>query len=51
MKTINLKMRDSPNTFRQGGQRGDHRMVKLAIPLPKERHERRAVHVPHLRLN
>jgi len=37
MKTINLKMRDSPNTFRQGGQRGDHRMVKLAIPLPKER--------------
>ena len=37
MKTLNLKMRDSPNYFRHGGQRGDHRMVKLVIPLPKER--------------
>jgi len=37
VKTINLKMRDSPNYFRHGGQRGDHRMVKLVIPLPKQR--------------
>ena len=37
MKSINLKMRDSPNFFQHGGQRGDHRMVKLVIPLPKER--------------
>jgi len=37
VKTINLKMRDSPNYFQHGGQRGDHRMVKLVIPLPKER--------------
>jgi hypothetical protein len=37
MKTLTLKMRDSPNYFRDGGQRGDHRMVKLVIPLPKER--------------
>ena len=37
MKTINLKMRDSPNYFQHGGQRGDHRMVKITIPLPKER--------------
>ena len=37
MKTLNLKMRDSPNYFRHGGQRGDHRMVELVIPLPKER--------------
>ena len=37
MKAINLKMRDSPNYFQHGGQRGDHRMVKLVIPLPKER--------------
>ena len=37
MKTLNLKMRDSPNYFQHGGQRGDHRMVKLVVPLPKER--------------
>jgi len=37
MKSIALKMRDSPNYFQHGGQRGDHRMVKLVIPLPKER--------------
>jgi len=37
VKTLNLKMRDSPNYFQHGGQRGDHRMVKLVIPLPKER--------------
>jgi len=37
MKTLNLKMRDSPNYFQHGGQRGDHRMVKLVLPLPKER--------------
>ncbi len=37
MKTINLKMRDSPNYFQHGGQRGDHRMVQLVVPLPKER--------------
>ena len=37
MKKINLKMRDSPNYFQHGGQRGDHRMVELVIPLPKER--------------
>ena len=37
MKTLTLKMRDSPNYFQHGGQRGDHRMVILVIPLPKER--------------
>jgi len=37
MKTINLKMRDSPNFFQHGGQRGDHRLVKLVIPLPRAR--------------
>jgi len=37
MKSLTLKMRDSPNYFRNGGQRGDHRMMKLIIPLPKER--------------
>ena len=37
MKSLTLKMRDSPNYFRHGGQRGDHRMMKLIIPLPKER--------------
>jgi hypothetical protein len=30
-------MRDSPNRERYAGQRGEHRMVKLIIPLPKER--------------
>jgi len=37
MKSLTLKMRDSPNYFQHGGQRGDHRMVKLVIPLPKAR--------------
>jgi hypothetical protein len=37
MKSINLKMRDSPRLQHYAGQRGDHRMVKLVIPLPKER--------------
>ena len=37
MKTITLKMRDSPNYFQHGGQRGEHRMVQLVIPLPRER--------------
>jgi hypothetical protein len=37
MRTLTLKMRDSPNFFQHGGQRGDHRMVQLVIPLPKER--------------
>jgi len=37
VKSISLKMRDSPNYFQHGGQRGDHRMVRLVIPLPKER--------------
>ena len=37
MKIINLRMRDSPGQHRLGGQRGDHRMVKLVIPLPKQR--------------
>ena len=38
MRTINLKMRDSPNYHHLGGQRGDHRMTRLVIPLPKLRH-------------
>jgi hypothetical protein len=37
MRTINLKMRDSPMFHHLGGQRGDHRMAKLVIPLPKQR--------------
>jgi len=37
MKTINIKMRDSPSYFQHGGQRGDHRMVRLVISLPKQR--------------
>ena len=37
MKSIALKMRDSPRLQHYAGQRGDHRMVKLVIPLPKER--------------
>jgi len=37
MKTLILKMRDSPRLQHYAGQRGDHRMVKLVIPLPKER--------------
>ena len=37
MKTLTLKMRDSPRLQHYAGQRGDHRMVKLVIPLPKER--------------
>ena len=37
MKFINLKMRDSPRLQHYAGQRGDHRMVKLVVPLPKER--------------
>ena len=37
MKSINLRMRDSPILKHYGGQRGDHRMVELVIPLPKER--------------
>ena len=37
MKSITLKMRDSPRLQHYAGQRGDHRMVKLVIPLPKER--------------
>jgi hypothetical protein len=37
MKSIELKMRDSPNRERYAGQRGDHRMVRLVIPLPRER--------------
>ena len=37
MKSISLKMRDSPRLQHYAGQRGDHRMVKLVIPLPKER--------------
>ena len=37
MKTINLKMRDSPTYHHFGGQRGDHRMVRLVIPLPRQR--------------
>jgi len=36
MRAINLKMRDSPNFHHLGGQRGDHRMAKLVIPLPKQ---------------
>jgi len=30
-------MRDSPRLQHYAGQRGDHRMAKLVIPLPKER--------------
>jgi len=37
VKTLTLKMRDSPRLQHYAGQRGDHRMVKLVIPLPKER--------------
>ena len=37
MRTIELKMRDSPNREQYGGQRGEHRMLRLVIPLPKER--------------
>jgi len=37
MKSIALKMRDSPRLQHYAGQRGDHRMVKLVVPLPKER--------------
>ncbi|MCL2194393.1 MAG: hypothetical protein FWB76_00360 [Oscillospiraceae bacterium] len=36
MKTITLRMRDSPRKH-PGGVRGDHRMARLVIPLPKER--------------
>jgi len=42
VKTLNLKMRDSSNYFQHGGRRGDHRMVKLVISLPKERLEQKA---------
>jgi hypothetical protein len=37
VKTITLKMRDSPHSEHYGGQRGEHRMVELIIPLPKAR--------------
>jgi hypothetical protein len=37
MKSITLKMRDSPGYFQHGGQRGDHRMCELVIPLPREK--------------
>ena len=37
MRSIELKMRDSPNREQYGGQRGEHRMVRLVIPLPRER--------------
>jgi hypothetical protein len=37
MKTITLKMRDSPTHKHFGGQRGEHRMVELIIPLPRDK--------------
>jgi hypothetical protein len=37
VKTIHLKMRDGPSCEHYAGQRGEHRMVRLAISLPKER--------------
>ena len=36
MRTITLRMRDSPRKH-MGGQRGEHRMLRLVITLPKER--------------
>jgi hypothetical protein len=34
MKSITLKMRDSPTVKHYGGPRGEHRMVELIVPLP-----------------